>query len=173
MANTHTVQGVLGYLMSVIGTRWKVVWAGKLQWMQELDSNFKSLQRRVSIHWMTGDFRRCGCFQVRLNIQRIILWWKSTALRHCIRQWRVWCMVSGLKPKTLNGMHHTGWSKSQSPERSRGGQNWNLRMGNNLFRDRRRMHTCWSRMRWRSASTTEDPCRKIHFMGCFRSVEGL
>ena len=62
-----------GYLMSLIGTRRKIVWAGDLHSMRELDSNLKSPQRRFSIHSMTGVFRRCGCFQVILNIQRMIL----------------------------------------------------------------------------------------------------
>jgi len=141
MANSHTVHGVLGYLMSLISTRRKIVWAGKLRWMRKLDSNFKSLQRKVSIHSMTGVFRRCGCFQVRLKIQKMILWSKCTAPMRCILRWRVWCMLSGLTLNKLNKMRNTGWSNLQSPGRSQGGQNWNLRMGNHLFRYRRRMHT--------------------------------
>jgi len=141
MANSHTVYGVLGYLMSLIGTRWKIVWADELRWMWELDSNFKSLQSRVCIHSMTGVSRRCGCFQVCLDIQRMILWWKSTAPRHCIPQWRVWCMLCGLKTKMLNRMRHTGSSEWQSRRRSGRGQNWNLRMGNHFSGYGRRMHT--------------------------------
>jgi len=53
-------------------------------------------------------FQTMWLFQVCLNIQRIILWWKSTALRHCIVHWRVWCMLSGPRTNTLNMMWHTG-----------------------------------------------------------------
>jgi hypothetical protein len=31
MANAHTDHGVLGYLISLIGTRQNIVWAGELQ----------------------------------------------------------------------------------------------------------------------------------------------
>jgi len=68
MAGSHTIHGVLGCLMSRIGTRQEIAWAGESRWMRELDSNFKSLQRRDSIHSMTGVIRRWGCFQVRLKI---------------------------------------------------------------------------------------------------------
>ena len=73
MANSHTVHGVLGFLMSLLDTGRKIVWAGKLRRMRELDSNFRSLQLWDSIHSMTGVIRRCGCFQVRLKIQRMRL----------------------------------------------------------------------------------------------------
>jgi len=99
MANSHTVHGVLGYLMSLIGTRRKIVWAGDLGWMRGSDSNFKSLQRQVSIDSMTGVDRWCSCFQMCLNIHRMILWWKSAAPRNFIPQSRVRCMLSGLKKK--------------------------------------------------------------------------
>jgi len=69
MADSHTVRGVLRFLMSLISTRQKIGWAGELRQMQELDSNFKSLQRWDSIHSMTGVVRQCGCFQVGLKIQ--------------------------------------------------------------------------------------------------------
>jgi len=141
MANSHAILGVLGCLMSLTVTRWKTVWAGELRWMRELDWNFKSLQRRVSIHSVTGVFRWCGCLQVHLKIQRMILWWKSTPPRYCIPLWRVWCMLSGLKTNMLNGMRHTGWSKLQSTGWSGGYQNQNLRMGNHLFGYWRKMHT--------------------------------
>ena len=140
-ANSHTVHGVLGYLMSLTGTRQKVMWAGTLRWMGELASHFQSLQRRVSSQFMIGVCRRCGCFQVCLNIQRVILWWKSTVPRHCIPQWTVWRMLSGLKTKTLNGMRHTGWCKLESTGLSGGGQNRKLQMRYYLFGHRRRIHT--------------------------------
>jgi len=41
--------------------------------MRKLDSKFKSQLHRDSIHSMTGAIRRCGCFQVRLTIQRMRL----------------------------------------------------------------------------------------------------
>jgi len=113
-ANSHTVQGVLGHSMCPIGTRLKTVCTGKLQWMQELRSNFKSLQRRDSIHSMTGVIRWCGCFQVCLKIQKMILRWKSMVQRHCITQWRVRCMLSGLKTKNLNWMQCTRRYRLQS-----------------------------------------------------------
>jgi len=115
MANSHTVHWVLGFLMTPMRTRQNTVWAGELRWMWELHSNFKSLQCRDSIHSMTGVFRWCGCFQMCLKIQRMILWWKSMAPRHYILQWKVWCMLFGLKMNMFNRMWHTGWSKLQRP----------------------------------------------------------
>jgi len=41
IVNSHTVHRVLGFLMSPISTRLTKVWAGKMQWKQELDSNFE------------------------------------------------------------------------------------------------------------------------------------
>jgi len=58
MADSHTVHGRLGFLMSLIGTRQKIAWAGELRQMRELDSNFKSLQRWDSIHSITGVIRQ-------------------------------------------------------------------------------------------------------------------
>jgi len=140
-ANSHLVQGVLGFLMSVTGTRRKIVWAGKLRCMRELNSIFKSLQRRDTIPSMTGVFRRCGCVQVRLKIQRMGLRWKSTAPIHCILLWRVWCMPSGLKTRRLTRMQHSGWSKLQSPRQQGGGQNRNSWIRNHMFRSRKGLHT--------------------------------
>jgi len=73
-ANSHNVQGVLGFLGSPISTRLKTVWAGKLWWKWELDSNFKSQLRLDCIHSMTGVIRQCGSFQVRQQITRMIEW---------------------------------------------------------------------------------------------------
>jgi len=73
MAVSHTVRVVLGFLMSLISTRRKVTWAEELRQMRELNPSFESLQRRDSIHPMTGVIRRYGCFQVRLKIQRMRL----------------------------------------------------------------------------------------------------
>jgi len=141
MADSHTVPGVLGFLMSVIDTKRKIAWAGELPPMRELDSNFKSLQLRDSIQSITGVMRQCGCFQVRLKIQRTRLWWKCTAPMYCLPQWRVWCMPSGLNTRTLSRMRHTGWSKLQSHGRYEGVQKRNWRMGNHWFGYWRRMHT--------------------------------
>ena len=115
-ANSQTVRGVLGFLISLMSTRRKIVWAGELRWMRELDSNFKSLQHQDSIHSITGVFRRCGCFQVHLKIHRMIVWWKCTAPRHYILQWSVQCMECGLKINKLNRMRHTRRFKMHSPE---------------------------------------------------------
>jgi len=109
--------------------------------MCELDWNFKSLQRWDSILSMTAVFRWYGCFQVRQKIQRMRLWRRSTAPRHCIPLWRVSCMPSRLTTRTLNRMQHTRWSKLSSPGQYRGCQNWNSGMGNHLFRYQRIMHT--------------------------------
>jgi len=141
MANSHTVRGVLGFLMSIICTRRKIVWAGEFRQMRELDSNLKSLQRHDSIHYMTGDIRQCGCCQVRLKIQRTRQWWKCTGSMHSVPLWTVWCMPSGLKTWTLNTMQHTGWSKSQCPGWYGGGQIRISRMESHMFGYERRMHT--------------------------------
>jgi len=140
MANYHTVHGVLRFLMSLIGTRRKIVSAGELRRIRELDPNFKSLQRQDCIRSMTGVIRQCGCFQVCLRIQRMILWWECSLLMHWIPLWRVWCMYSGLKTRMLNMMWHTGWSKLESAEQWGGGQNQNSQMGNSVFEHRWRMH---------------------------------
>jgi len=73
MANTHTADGVMGCWISPSGTRLKTVLAGKLQQKRKFDSNFKSQLHWDSIHSMTGAIRQCGCFQVRLKIQWMIL----------------------------------------------------------------------------------------------------
>ena len=70
MADSHTVPGVLGFLLSLIDTRRKIAWGDELRPMRELDSNFKSLQLWDSIHSMTGVIRQCGYFQMHLKIQR-------------------------------------------------------------------------------------------------------
>jgi len=85
--------------------------------------------------------RQCGCLQVCLSIQRMILWGKSTLPMHCIPLLRVWCTPAGLKTMTLHSMQHTGWSILQSPGLSAGGQNHNSSMGNHLFGYQWRMHT--------------------------------
>ena len=143
MANSPTVHGVLGILMSPIGIRRTTVWAGKLRWMRELDSNFKSQLHGDSIHSMTGVFRRCGCFQVLLKIQRMILWWRSTVLTHCTPLWRIWYMLSGLKMKKLNNMWRTGWFRLHSHGRSGSSQNRNSPMENHSSGCQRRKHTSW------------------------------
>ena len=127
--------------MSPIGTRLRKVWAGKLRWMWKLDSNFRSNLHRDSIQSMTGVFRQCGCFQVPLKIQRMILWWKSMVLGHCIPLWRVWCMLSRLKTKKLNRMRRTGWFRLQSHGQSGSGQNRKSPMENHLSGFQRRKHT--------------------------------
>jgi len=111
--------------------------------MRELVSNFQWLQHRVSIHSMTGVFRRCDCFQVHLKIQRMTLCWKSTVTRHSILLWIVWCMQFGLKTNTLNRMRHTRWSNLQSARRLGGGKKRDLRWQNYLFRYRWRVNTLW------------------------------
>jgi hypothetical protein len=62
-----------GVLMSGIGMRRKIVWAGESRLIREMDSNFKSQQHRDSIHSMSGVIRRCGSFQVHLKIQGMAL----------------------------------------------------------------------------------------------------
>jgi len=141
MANSHPVHGVLGYLMSTIGTRQRIVWAGELRGVGDIDPNFMSQQCGDSIQYMTGVFTRCGCFQGCLKIQKMRQWWKSMAPRHCIPRWRVRCMPSRLMIKSLDRMRHTGWSKLQSPGRAGGCQNRSLRMANHFFGYQRRMHT--------------------------------
>ena len=141
MAGSPTARGILGCLMTLIGTRRKIAWAGELRQMRQSDCNLKSLQHRDSIHSMTGVITRCGCFQVHLQIKRMRPWWKSTAPMHCIPLWNVWCKLSALKMKLLNSMRHTGWYRLQSPGQSGGGQNRNQRMVINWFGYRRRMHT--------------------------------
>jgi len=71
MGYSHAVNVVLGLLMSLIGTRRGIAWAGEFRWLWELDSSFKLPQHRDSIHSMTGVSRRCGCLQLRLKIQRM------------------------------------------------------------------------------------------------------
>ena len=66
-----------GMLITLISTRQRTVWAGKLQWIWTFYSNFNLLLHLDSIHSMTGVIRQCGYFQLGLTIQRIILWWKS------------------------------------------------------------------------------------------------
>ena len=84
MANSQTVHGVLGFLMSSISIRQNVVWAGELPRMRELDSNFESLQLQDSIRSMTGVFGRCDCFQVCLRIQRMRLQCRKRVLKNSI-----------------------------------------------------------------------------------------
>jgi len=129
-----------GIMMSPIGITIKTVWAGELRWLRELDTNIKSQLHRDYIHSMTGVFRWCGCFQVGLKIQRMILWWKSMVLRHWILQWIVWCMLSGLKTKKLNRMWRSGWFGLQSHGQSGGGQHQNLPIENHSSGYLRRMH---------------------------------
>ena len=126
--------------MSSIGVRLKTVWAGKLRWMRKLYSNFKSQLHRDSIHSMTAVFRWCGYFQVRLKIQRMILWWKSMVLRHLIPLCRVWCMLSGITMKKLHTMRRTGWFRFQIHGWLGGGQNRTSPMENHSSRYQRRMH---------------------------------
>jgi len=140
MAGSHTVHGVLGFLMSVIIWSQTIVWAGELWRMWELHLNFKSLQHRDSIHSITGVIRQCGCFQVHLKIQGMIQWWKCTVLMPCIPLGRVPCMPSRLQTMTLNRVRHTGWSNLPSPGQLEGGQNRRWTMGNHLFRYQRRIH---------------------------------
>jgi len=141
IAGSHTVYGVLGFLMSLIGIRRKIAWAGDLCRMQELDSNLDSLPLDDSIHCMTGVIRRCGCFQVHLKMNRMGLWWKSMVLTHCFWLWRVWCMSSSLKSKMLNRIRHTGWYRLQRPKHSGGDQNWYYPMGHHSFGCQRSIQT--------------------------------
>jgi hypothetical protein len=141
MASSYTAHGVLGFLISLISTRWKVEWGGDLGLIQGLDWNFKSLQRQDSIHSMTGLIRQCSNFQVHLKIQWRIQWWKRTVIMHCIPVSRVWYMLSGLKTMMLNRMHHTGCSKSPSTGWSEGGLIETWQIGNHLFWYEWSMHT--------------------------------
>jgi len=83
MASSHNVHGVLGFLISLISTRWKVERGGELWLIQELDSNFKSLQWWDSIHSMTGVIRQCSCFRCA---------WRSRGW-YCDGKARWWCTV--------------------------------------------------------------------------------
>ena len=137
-------------LISRISRRLKTVWAGKLRWMQKLDSNFKSLLLWDSIHSMTGVIRWCGWFQVCLKIHRMILWWKSMVLSHSIPLQRVRCMLSGLTMTMLNRMQRSELYRLQSLARYGGGQNLHCPMENHSFGHRMIMHTSlissWQRM---------------------------
>jgi len=172
MGNAPTVHRVVVFLMTLISTRLKTVRAGKLQWKWELDSNFKSQIRQDSIHWMTGVVRRCGCFPERMNIPRIILWWRSIVQVHCILQWSVWCMLSALKTRTLNksgtmddsefkavdGLEVVGIESCQ----------WTTCCGNTKAECPRH----WSWVDRGQATNTESPGGEILLTGCFRSIEG-
>jgi len=61
MANSPTMQGVFGFLMSSIGTRLKTVWAGKLSWNWKLDLKFKSQLHRNFFQSITDVIRPYGC----------------------------------------------------------------------------------------------------------------
>lgn len=141
MANSHTVHGVLGYLISLMGTRRKTVKDGELRWVRESDSNVQSLQCWDSIDSMTDVFRRCGCFQLCLRIQRMRLRWKCTAPRHSMPRFRLWGIPSGLKTSKLNMMQNTGWSILRSPGQKGDVQNRNWRMRIHLFGLRGGMQT--------------------------------
>jgi len=121
---------------------------------------------------MTGVIRWCGCFQVRLKIQKMILWWKSMVQRHCILQWKVWYSVSGLKMKKLNRMRRTGWYRLQV-----------LDDGAVVAIDPSQWTTThpdtkgectphWSCVDRERASKCDDPGEEVHIMGCFGSMEG-
>jgi len=141
MANSPSVRGVLGFLMSPICIRLETVWAGTLRWIRKLDSKFMSPLHRNSIHSRTGVITRCGCFHVRVKIQTMILWWKSMVLRHCIPLWRDWCMLSGEKMKKVNRMWHTRWFRLQRHGRSGGSQKRKAPINNHLSRYQRTVHT--------------------------------
>jgi len=146
--------------MSLTCTRGKIVWAGELQRMEKLDSNFKSLHRKDSIHSMIGVMRRCGGVQARLIIQKLIQWWKSTVPRHSNPLPRYWCMSSGLKTMILNRMWHIGWSKLHSPGWSGDGQHRNSRMGHHFFQYWRRNHILLILNRLRTWKSNSRPlCR--------------
>jgi len=127
--------------MSPISIRWNTVWAAKLQWMRGLDWNFRSQLHRDSIHSIAGIFRWCGCFQVRLKIQSMILWWKSLVLRQCNQLWSVRCMLSRQKMMKLNRMQLPRWFRLQRHGWEGGGQNWHWPMDNHLSGYQSRKHT--------------------------------
>ena len=72
---------------------------------------------------MTGVFEWCGCFQVHLRIQSMVLWWRSMVLTYCIPLWRVWCMPSGPKMHKPNSIRRIEWYRLQSHGQSGGGRN--------------------------------------------------
>jgi len=172
MANSHTVYGVVGFLISPIGIRLKTVWAGKLRYMQKLHSNFKSQLHRDSIHSMTGVCRPCHWFEVRLMVRRMRQWWKTMVLRHWNLQWRVWWMLSRPKTNNINKMRRTGSYRSQCLGWQAGSQNQHLPMENNLFGKEGNCKLYWSRVDRERVSKTEDSWGEIHLADCFRSING-
>jgi len=140
-ANSPTVLGALGWLMSPLGTRLNTVWAGKFQWKRKLDSNFKLQLCQDSTHSLTGVIRWCGCFQVCLKIQRMMLWWKGMVQMHCIPLWRVGCMLSGQGTKEIKRIWHTGSYKLESLGQSGGGRNRNWPIEHQLLWYHKIMHT--------------------------------
>jgi len=171
-ANSPTVHGVLGFLMSPISIILKTVWAGKFRWMRELDSNFMSQVHWDSIHSITGVFRWCGCFQVPLRIQRMIPRWKSMVLRHWIPQWRVWCMLSGQRGRSSTGCGAPDDSdcKAMDDQAVVKMETRQWRMTSADTRGECTHH--WSRVDGGRPSTFDDPGGEVHFAGCFWSMEG-
>jgi len=72
MANFHTVFGDIGFLIGLIHRSQKTVWAGRLWLGHVLDSNYRWLLCRDSIHSLLGVTRYYGSFQMHLKIERLI-----------------------------------------------------------------------------------------------------
>jgi len=132
-ANSHTVYGDLGCLMSLIGTWWNTVWASKFCRKWDLDSYFKSQLYQNAIHSFTGVTRQCGCIQVHITIQRMILWWKSMVQRNWIPQWWPWHMPSRLTTKQCKQMQCATRYRLQSPGHSRSDWRWDWPTENHSF----------------------------------------
>jgi len=125
--------------------------------------------------WLSGTVSntRCGCCQVRLKIQRMILWWKSMVRRHCILQWRVWCMLCGLMTKKLNKMWRTGWYRLQALDDKVVVAIDTCQWKTTRPDTKGECTPHWSWVDRARVSKSDDPGEEVHFMGCFRSTKGL
>ena len=154
MANSHTIHGVLGYLMSLISTRQKIArlgfhslcdWCFQMMWLFSGTPEDPEDDTAMEMHGADA------------------LYSAVKSLMHAIRtdnkhpqQDAVYRMIQIAKPSTMRR-----WSESKLPE-------WETTCSDTEVE----CTPCWSWTDWRRARKTEDPCWGIHFTGCFRSVEG-
>jgi len=131
---------------------------------------------------MAGVIRWCGWVQVCLMIQMITLRWNSIVQMHCTPQWKVWCMLSRQTMMMLQRiilLIFFVWCGAPDDtdctalDYQEVVAMYPCHQKTTRFDNTGECTPHWSQVHWGWASKPEGPGGETHFMGYFRTIEGL